>query len=206
MAEKTPPSKPSRANELAVALSRVSGEWTSWEPETLWPELKRAGWALTDALKSRIQALRTVLVSDSFKGDHLAFEKVVMALNGVVPLFDQYQHPSPAMIAHALCQMAELRHVDFSDDVLGYVAAVCAESGLIELPEELAEAQDYLDCLTASGVGGHLREEVRRKWGEIGPLLLHKDGEVDPTSFDETPVGIQLARMAAIRRYNQEAA
>lgn len=176
------------------ALSGAMGaEWVTWEPETLWAEFKRhLGKAPSEILKGKVQALKTLLVADAFWKDHLAFEKVVVALNGRVPNFDLYQHPSPAMIARALRLASGIRAAEFSDEVLRYVAAICYEDGLVVLPEPLDVAQESLDEMTSRVVGRQLPEEIRRAW---------KLNDVKQGLYTETVTGVQLAKMAAIREY-----
>ncbi len=200
MPETTPPSRPSKSaktpasKEIWRSLSKVAQDWKTWEPETLWAELKRDGWTLTETLKGKIQAIKTVLASDAFWKDHLAFEKVVMALNDRPALFDQYQHPSPAMIARALREVASIAlGTDFSDEVARYAAVVCFEAGMVALPQTLRPFQESLDELTAPIVGRKFREDVDRRWAER---------QSKPEGlYAETETGIQLARMAAVEEY-----
>lgn len=182
------------AARIASSLNMTLGsDWVSWEPETLWADLKRAGLSVTDILKSKIQAVKTLLTTGAFWKDHLAFEKVAMALNDRTVSFDHYQHPSPAMIARALVQAREVHAGDFSDEVCRYIAVVCFEAGLVVLPDELSVAQESLDDLTKPIVGIHLAQDVRRKWAEGQSA---REGV-----YGETAVGIQLARMASIHEY-----
>jgi hypothetical protein len=181
---------------LRILTSRFGPEWIVWEPETLWTELKRSnGKAVPEPVRNKIQGLKTLLVSDAFWRDHLVFEKVVMAFNNHVPLFDQYQNPSPAMIANAIEEAATIRTAEYSDDVLRYMAVVCFQDGLVVLPEPLDVAQASLDELIQPIVGRQFREDIRHRWSEA------KDGSLPPSLYDETPTGVHLAKMAAIREY-----
>lgn len=190
MPETTRPSKRSELSpvELVAALRKIDAGWLQWEPETLWAELKRAGVQLTDILKNKIQAVKALLTTDAFYRDHVAFEKIVVALNDRIPLFDQYQHPSPAMIARAIKQAQQVVEPfgEWSDEVKRYVAVVCHDAGLYLLAFELAPFQESLDELSTAG--RHLREEAARKLAEGAPI-------------DESAAGIQLARLAAIKEY-----
>lgn len=196
-AQVPPPAKDCTALELLRKLGGSLGaEWVSWEPETVWTEMKRQlGEAPNEAMKSKVQALKTLLSCDAFWTDHLAFEKVVMGLNGRPANFDAYQDPSPAMVARALVQAAQVRKAEFSDEVLRYIAVVCFDEGLVILPEPLDVAQESLDELTSPIVGRHLPEEIRKAWASVNG---GKDG-----MYTETVVGIQLARMAAIRDFSK---
>lgn len=194
-------SEASPTKDIQAHLTGLLGSgWEAWEPETLWSDLKRHGAAPGAELKDKIQALKTLLTTNAFWKDHVAFEKVCMGLNGLQVTFDSYQHPSPGMIAKGLLEASSVRSGEFSDEVLRYIAAVCFEAGLILLPGPLGVAQESLDTLTSPIVGGHLKEELARLWGQRsvngGPEGL----------YTETVTGIQLARMAAILEYAGAAA
>jgi hypothetical protein len=192
-AQEPPKAKAAKPVELLRTLTSALGaEWVTWEPETIWAEMKRVlGEAPSEILKGKVQALKTLLVTNAFWHDHLAFENVVIALNGRAVAFDQYQHPSPAMIACALREAATIRKADFSDEVLRYIAAICFEDGLIVLPDPLDVAQESLDEMTFPIVGRQLREDIRRQWSGL-------NGKVEGL-YTETVTGIQLARMGAIK-------
>lgn len=190
-----PPLGQARPFEIVSILSKAFGkEWIAWEPETLWTEIKGdLGITPSDALKNKIQATRTVLVSDLFWKDHLVFEKVIVAFNNHVPLFDQYQHPSVAMLANGVEEAQKIRDLEFSDDVLRYIAVVAQYDGFIVLPEPLDVAQESLDEI--SSAGRQFREDIARRWEEA------KAGNAPDGMYSETVTGIQLARMAAVREY-----
>lgn len=194
-AQPQPDPKGDRPIELIRSITAKLGpHWISWEPETLWVELKRV-WRdkLPEALKDKIQAAKSLLVTNAFWRDHLAFEKVVMAFNDQVPLFDQYQNPSPAMIANAIQEASEIRRAPFSGEVLRYIASAAYEDGLVVLPEPLDIAQAHLDDLCRSTVGRNLKEDIARRW---------KESKGAPEGmYAETPTGVHLAKMAAIQEY-----
>jgi len=192
-AQEAPRAKSAGAVDLLRLLTSALGkEWVLWEPETVWSEMKRAfGETPNEVLKSKVQALKTLLTTQAFWRDHLAFEKVVVSLNGRVPVFDQYQHPSPAMIACALKEAFRIRKAEFSDEVLRYIAAICFDDGLIVLPEPLDIAQESLDEMTSPIVGRQIREDLHRRWTEL-------NGKPDGL-YTETVTGVQLAKMRAIR-------
>lgn len=186
----------SSAKAIQERLTVLLGDgWPSWEPETLWADLKRHGLALSAALKDKVQSVKTLLTTNAFWLDHVAFEKVAMGLNGAQVVFDSYQHPSPGMIAKALLEASSIRPMEFSEEVRRYIAAVCFEAGLILLPGPLSVAQESLDAMTTRVVGGHLKEELSRLWEERAV----NGGAVG--LYTETVTGIQLARMAAILEY-----
>ncbi len=199
-AQDKPISKTSKAAPLAKALIDLDKDWVLWEPETLWAEVRRAtGAAPSEILKGKIQGIKTLLTTDAFWRDHLAFEKVVVALNNRVPTFDQYQHPSPAMIALAIAEAATIREGKYSDEVLRYIATVCFNDGFVVLPKPLDIAQESLDELTRPIVGRQMREDLGRRLAELG------ENDVPEDMYTETVTGVQLARAQAVREYVRSA-
>ena len=176
---------------LSILTARLGKEWVLWEPEALWAEVKRAFGSLPGEMtRNRIQAAKVLLVTEAFWLDHLVFEKVVMAFNNQMPMFDRYQKPSAAMIALGIRLAREIRDVDFSDDVRRYIAVIAKDDGLIYLPPPIDVAQDHLDELTAGAAGRVHQEEIGKGWaqGPKGP-------------YGEGPVGIHLAKLRAIQEY-----
>lgn len=179
---------------LRALTGKLGREWILWEPETLWVSIREAfPGPLSEVLKNKIQAVKALLTSSAFWIDHVAFEKIAVALNNHVPLFDQYQNPSPAMLANALEEAGLIRSARFSDEVLRYIAVVAYQDGLMVLPEPLDIAQEHLDELTRGTVGRQFKEDIARRWSEAkgAPEGL----------YQETLTGIHLAKMAAIREY-----
>lgn len=176
---------------LGGVTARLGREWVTWEPETLWAELKRRAGKLPDEItRNKIQAARTLLTSESFWKDHWVFEKVVLAFNSRVPVFNEYQRPSPAMIAKGILEAGKIRDLPFSDEIRTYVALVAFLDGLILLPEPLEFAQDALNGMTSYATPEDLRAEVKRRMSEK-----------PPAAYTESPADIQLARVWAIREY-----
>lgn len=200
MPETTPqllPSKALRPSDLAkVLLDRLGAEWITYEPETLWVEVRRVTKANPgETLKNKIQAVKTLLASNAFWKDYLAFEKVVMAFNNHLPSFDYHQNPSPAMIALAVSEAAKIKEEVYSDDVLRYIAAAAFQEGIIALPEPLNIAQESLDQMTSPVVGRQMREDLARRVREMGV------NEPPEDMYTETVTGIQLARARSIQEY-----
>lgn len=200
MPETTPqllPSKALRPSGLAkVLLDRLGAEWITYEPETLWVEVRRVTKVNPgETLKNKIQAVKTLLASNVFWKDYLAFEKVVMAFNNHLPSFDYHQNPSPAMIALAVSEAAKIKEEVYSDDVLRYIAAAAFQEGIIALPEPLNIAQESLDQMTSPLVGRQMREDLARRVREMGV------NEPPEDMYTETVTGIQLARARSIQEY-----
>jgi hypothetical protein len=192
-----PLSKAQRASDLAKAmLDKLGAEWITYEPETLWAEVRRITKSTpNDTLKGKIQAVKTLLATDAFWRDYLAFEKVVMAFNDHIPSFDYHQNPSPAMIALAVSEAAKIKEGVYSDDVLRYIAAAAFQEGLVALPEPLDIAQESLDQLTSPTVGRQMRQDLTRRVREMGV------NEPPEDMYTETVTGIQLARARSIQEY-----
>ena len=185
--------------ELASTLSDKYGtEWLEWEPETLWKEI-REDWntQISRINHEKINAAKLLLLSDSFWRNWETFEKVVLAFNSVMPLFDRKQDITVGQMVHAVAQANEMRQEAFSDEVLSYIAMQAKEEGFLWLPAPLGVAQERLNELNPEGSEGNanLADEVRARWQAI------EETDLDTIEFAEDIFGIHLAKLAAIDGY-----
>jgi len=182
------------AKDLQDRLSKL-GDWLEWEPETVWAELERSGIAIRAYEKDKINAVKALLTTNAFWVDHLAFEKIAVALNDMDVSFDHYQNPSPGMLAKAIAEANSIRQVEFSEEVLKYIATVAFEDGLVVLPPPLDVAQESLDELTHPLIGSHLKGEIENAWTSA------RSSGFPESVYSNTVMGIQVAKMHAIQTY-----
>lgn len=172
--------------ELVEFITKVlGGEWLEWEPETVWSEIRRlSGAPVSHILKNKINAAKVLLTSTYFWRDNLVFEKVVLALNDVMPMFDRYQGPSPGMIARAVRISKEIRDLEFSDEVKRYIAVVCLNDGLAVLPGHLEFVKGHLDSISPN----------KTDWAD---LVNNKEDE----GYTKELLGVQTAKARAVQEY-----
>lgn len=185
---------------LAAVEQAAPGAVMDWEPEALWLELERSHIDVPLANRARIGAAIAILAMPAFYWDAVVFEKTALSFDGRPPHPDILEEASPAQMAWAVVEAAWIRKrwghhsIEFRHEPTVYTAAVLHRDGFVRAPEQLAFAQSELRRLNGADDG--LLEEVERK-------LREGAGSVD-SSFEETPVGVQLARLTAVRLHVEE--
>ena len=137
----------SHAAGLHVLCLRLFGTgYLAWEAETIWAELqRRCGATPSNLNKDKINACRTLHISEQPYEDWNLFEKIIVALNNTPVMFDTMQKPPPAAIAHGVTVISTLRAQPFSYDVELYITGVLLDAGLVYPPEPLLFVSDKLE-------------------------------------------------------------
>ncbi len=184
------------AQALLAAAQSLLGEFVAWEPETLWLELERRGLEVPVPNRAKLQAAVALMLVPSFYWDGVVFEKTAMAFDHAVPNPDALEEASAAQLAWAVKEAGDIvAHQgdpprDFAHEAAAYAAVVLHREGLVVAPGLLAFAQPQLDRLL--GADEALRDRVRTVWAALDKARLDKH------AFAETPVDVQLARLAAV--------
>lgn len=192
----------SSATACMRALDVLLGpQWVAWEPETLWMDLSRQGVAVPLSNREQIMAGRSLVTTGRFWYDALAFEKTCVVFNNEEATHLGIEDAPVAYIAHAVKE-AEAIHkyyenetLEFDREPLTYTAIQLQREGFIVAPEELEWAQTALDRLLNKTVElKTLKQQIREGWAAApkGKTLLD-------AAFPETPAGVQLARLAAVK-------
>lgn len=189
-----------RASELdSLLIDAYETAWLTWLPETIWDTLRKDfGVPIAQQNHDKIMAAKLLHVSDSFWRSWEIFEKVLIAFNGGVPLFDRVQDPSLGQIAWGMVEAGEMRKEEYQDEILGYIAARAKEEGVTLLIDPLDVAQERLDEILPPEIVP-LRKELSERWNafegaDLGNLELKEDF-----------FGVQIARLAGIRNYLESA-
>ena len=137
-------------------VQNLGHEYYLWEPETVWTEAIRAAQApnISEVNKHKVQAVRTIHMADTSFKRWEVFEKVIAALNGVVPRFDVMQKPDLGQLMFGFDTMLQIRSEKLSDEVCRYIAACLLTDGVAYAPRPLQGCNKHL--------GQHpLHKEVR---------------------------------------------
>jgi hypothetical protein len=189
------------AQLLKYLTDEWKSEWISWEPETIFSEVEKTyNVTLPGQVQEKILALDLLHSSDSFWQDWQVFQIVTVTFGGRQARFDDVQELSLAEIDASMRMAASLSMMSrneaktpYSDEVLGYIAATASNAGLVYLPPPMNEAQEYLDTLSGAK---DLAPQVAEEWARmmaLDPALAR----VMP--IEETPVGVQIARLLALK-------
>jgi hypothetical protein len=165
---------------------RYNTSWLEWSPETIWQTIEQDFMTeIHPVVKEKIGAVQTLLNTDDFWREWHIFEKVCKAFNSVIPNFTMMEPCSPGEMALAVEEAAKLRKYPFSPEVIAYVRANCLSHGMAVFPVQLMFAQ--------GGLQTELEKKVSGAWAEAS---------TSPTfPVEEDEIGVQLARLNAIRHY-----
>ena len=133
----------------AVLNKRFGPAWLTWEPETLWAEIKRVWKAEPSGeIQSKILATRIAMTTDLFYTDAPAFENMILAVNDVEYDPELLQLATPEEIVYGVRMLSPLRDGSFNREVTGYIRACCRRAGLLRYPDDLRFAEpQYPDNL-----------------------------------------------------------
>ncbi len=151
-----------------------TGDWIEYEPETI-----RAVGGFDELDVNKALALQ-VAFSKSFRFTNWrGFEKVVIALNEVIPDFNSIEGATPREIQKAIKAMEVVsgEKVVLSDDVVRYVAGSYRYANIVYCPffsevDKLLEETDF-------------KTQVREAWKK----------KIEP---EDDAIGVQLSRLLAI--------
>lgn len=169
----------------------------SYEPETVWLE--------TDASplnRDKLMAAMALGTTPSYYWDYRVFGATTHALNDerVVPEYVPKCTPEQmawsvfeAELLYAMLDNGESTPV-FDEAIPAYVATCLHEEGYVVPPVGLSMAKEDLEKLIAPDAMA-LKSEVEDAWAK-----LPKD-RVDPRSFGDSAVGVQMTRLADCWNY-----
>jgi len=114
-------------------------EYYEWEPETLWTEAMRVSQApnVSEVNRNKIQAVRTVHLTDTTFQRWEVFEKIIAALNGIVPRFNVMQQPDLGQLMFGVDVMSQLRGGKFSEEIARYTASCLLTDGICYAPKPI---------------------------------------------------------------------
>lgn len=186
---------------LYFSLVQLLGSSTflTWEPESIWLELVHE-FQLNLPLVNRdkVSAFITAIQMDAYHWDALIFENTAKAFNHELSSPDTVQEASPAELAWSvfLCEVIA-RHTGrenpYDHEPTKYAALSMHRSGLLLAPELLVFAQEELDKFNQQGKT--VAQAVSDAWATVNKEKLEE------LSLAETPVDVQLGKLAAIHLY-----
>lgn len=180
---------------LLTATKAVVGEFLTWEPESVWAELRHHDVDMPECNRARLMAALTLRLMPAFYWDAVVFEKTAVALDGHCPHPDILEEATPAQLAWAVEEAAwivreahepawEVQH-----EPRAYAGVVLARAGFVLAPPHLDFAQTTLDRLQQDP---KLRDEVATRWAGLAKQ------DLATLSLGETATDVQIARLAAV--------
>lgn len=186
---------------LMACLPKLLGDFLAWEPESIWLELQHQGVDLPMENRAKVMAAIALRLVPSFYWDAIVLEKTALALDGIQPNPDALEEASPARLAWAVVEAAWILRrateatFEIGHEPRAYAGVVLARAGYVLAPEQLSFAQMALDRETHKT---DLLEETRQRWSRVS-----KD-HLEQLSLTESPVDVQIARLAAVELHVRE--
>lgn len=151
-----------------VLLKHFELEWLTWLPDTLFYEIEKTfdGQSIAEGNKLKILAAQTLHVTDAAWEEWEIFEKVVWALNGMVPRTDTIQPPDLPLLFAGVDIQNSIRQETYGEEVARYCAAVFLIENVHYAPEPLSFCQQYITQPTFKC----------RDCGQVGSALPPFDG------------------------------
>lgn len=199
--------KDEKTSPLGLYFSLVqlfqANSFLVWEPESIWLELFHEHQIdLPLVNRDKISAFITAVHTDSFHWDALIFENASKAFNHEMSTPDTVQEATPAELSWAVFLFEILaRHTGrdqaYDYEPIKYAALSCHRAGLVLAPELLVFAQEELDKFNRETT---VAQAVSDAWATVNKEKLEE------LSLAESPVDVQLGKLAAIHLYVGEQA
>jgi hypothetical protein len=164
---------------LAIAVSEYGTDCFDWEPDLLRLEiLEDFGVELSPSQSDKLQAAITVISTDQFENDWMAFNNCIHALNGEPFEHDLYDPVDAEQIAAVMPEIEVIRNqfteegIKFSDEVNTYAGFVFSEYGLFFAPNEFSTA------LMPSLEGEHYSDSQTEKQEALAQIYTAKKDKI----------------------------
>jgi hypothetical protein len=186
---------------LMPAVHSLLGDFLAWEPESIWLELQHQGVDLPEENRVKVMAGLALRMMPSFYWDAIVFEKTALAFDSHPCNPEILEEASPARLAWAVVEAemiirkASETTWEWGHEPRAYAGVILARAGFVLAPEQLSFAQVALD---RQNHRPDLRDEVQERWKRVS-----KD-HLEQLSLQETPVDVQIARLAAVELHVRE--
>jgi hypothetical protein len=181
-------------------IDKYKTDWFEWSPETLWREIMddfRTP-SISDHVKSKIQAVRTVHLSDWTFSKWEVFSIITQALNNNIPDFEIMRKPTISQLFAAVDIITMIRNdVEFSQEIQDWCGASMIDEGVIFAPQPIAFCQDEILAIQES-IGAPVDPKpVQERWKSVASLPANE------IVLEENPIDIQVAKLIVARDYMQ---
>lgn len=141
---------------IDLALLKAFGvDWFGWETPTIYQEIQRVfASQISEHARAKIQAVKTLHITDKPWTSWQVFEKVIQALNNNIPRWEYMQAPTLDNLYAGVDIINSIRPEVFDDEVKGYIAASVLNEDVFYVPAPLDFVQvevshpryECLDC------------------------------------------------------------
>jgi hypothetical protein len=181
-----------------VLLKQFGTTWFSWLPDTVLHEIEREfKTSIAEINKIKLLAAKTLHVSDAFWDHWEVFEKMILALNGLVPRMGVMQPPDVPLLMSGIDIANTLRKETFNEEVSRYTAACFLYNELQYAPEPCDFCQQYISQPTYKC----------NVCGKVGSALPPFDGYCDSCTQryeHETPLSLKPDPVEVAKGYGKD--
>jgi hypothetical protein len=179
-------------------MDQYGVEWFEWEPETLWMEIMddfRTP-SISDHVRSKIQAIKTIHITDWAFTKWEVFCPIIQALNNNIPDFEILRKPTISQLFAGVDMMTMVRNdVEFSQEVQQFCAASMIDAGVVAAPQPIEFCQDeILELQKEIGVPVDPKS-IRDKYRQMMSI------PAEEVVLGVNPVDIQVAKLIVARDY-----
>lgn len=179
---------------LVVLKNKYNDNWVRWLPETLWEAIRKDFGPINEVVKNKIQAVSVALSTDAPWVDWTTFENCGKSFNNSIPVFGQIQPLSPSEVAYTVQLLKKLNVFDFSNEVTGYIAAICLYNGIIHAPKKWFDGAQYF--IDEQNKNHDLVNEVKAAW-----KVIEKEELYDVELREDSPLHVHVAKLWAVKEY-----
>ena len=193
------------AGVALLALKNVLGPGVlAWEPDSIWVELEdRENLEIGLPMRDRLMAAITLIEVPAFYWEVNTFMNTTVAFNDYRSNVDRLHEPAPGELAWAVYEAELILHEhgqwepDFDYEPKIFTAECLHRAGMVLAPQMLSFCQDVLDERNNDGTKTS-KEQVTKAWDK------QSKGKLTEVKFTETPLSVQLAKLAAVEVYVNE--
>ena len=184
---------------LTVLMLRKYGPvFIQWEPETLFERLEADFGPVGVVAADRVGASQVLSAHDAAWKEWDVFENIAAVAQGVPAVFGQMQPPDVEFAAIGVTVLAAFGPREYHDDVRGYIAACCLQSGLWHLEAPLDFCADLAQSFYQTrGFSPPVEELLRR-------LKTQTEYIPQPSGLVEVQVNQVLSVRKAVAEYKQQ--
>lgn len=163
--------------------------WTKWDPDVLVRFTQHQFGELDELTKEKIMALSVVITTDAPWRDYDVFENTCLAFCNQIPLWGVLEPIDTYEMAFGMGVLEAIREDEYSEDVLGYMAATLLRNGVIAVP----------DSLPIPDINFILRRQIPAETRPFADQCIQEWDQGNRVFEDpENPLDVQLARFFEI--------
>jgi len=176
-----------KVKKFIKTLNSTLPEWLSIEPETLSIVIQKRGIDMSEVSMDMINAIHSIVSTDTPWSDIFIFENVVDALNGNSVIPETITKPSLEDIMVAVSIMQDIKQDNsFSDDIAKYIAAIAQDEQILLLPPPIDFTNKFIPA-DSEGIQKSLKDSFEK--------IMNLPFDYP---YQENPVDIQVQKITAL--------